>query len=272
MDELAEFNKGRWEDLARSNVEFSRPYLDLDTSSARGIVDPWGKLGDITGTSVLCLASGGGQQSAAFGLLGARVTVLDLSETQLQRDQEAAEHYGLDIRTIQGDMRDLVQLSDDEFDMVWQPYSINFVPHVTPVFQEVARVVRPGGHYYLQFGNPFTFFSVDDEAWNGEGYPLKYPYVDGAEVTSLHPDFEYWDVETEEGRSIRVRGPREFRHTLSSVINGLVRHGFVILGVWEDSSGDLDAEPGTWGHYQSIAPPWLSIWTMYRPDVPEKQA
>lgn len=269
MDELATYNKERWEELARSGVEFSRPYLHLDASSAREIVDPWGMLGDIAEASVLCLASGGGQQSAAFGLLGARVTVFDLSETQLHRDQETATHYGLDIRTIQGDMRDLAQLSDHEFDIVWQPYSINFVPHVTPVFREVSRVIRSGGHYYLQFGNPFTFFSVDNEAWNGQGYPLRYPYVDGAEVTSLHPDFEYWDVETEEGRSIKVRGPKEFRHTLSTVINGLVRHGFVILRAWEAATGDPSAEPGTWGHYQTIAPPWLSIWATCRPEILE---
>ena len=41
----------------------------------------------IAGKGVLCLAGGGGQQSAAFALLGAKVTVLDFSETQLERDK-----------------------------------------------------------------------------------------------------------------------------------------------------------------------------------------
>jgi hypothetical protein len=66
-----------------------------------------------------------------------------------------------------------------------------------------------------------------------------------------------------------VRGPRECRHTLSTVINGLVQHGFVILGAWEDAGGDLDAKPGTWEHFTSIAPPWLSFWARYRPEVLE---
>jgi SAM-dependent methyltransferase len=269
MDELAEYNKERWEELARSNVEYSQPYLDLDASSARRIVDQWGKLGEIVGKSVLCLASAGGQQSAAFGLLGAEVTVFDLSETQLQRDQDAAKHYGLDIRTIQGDMRNLAQLSDDEFDVVWQSYSINFVPQVILVLQEVARVIRPGGTYYLQFANPFTHFSVDEDAWDGKGYPLKHPYVDGAEVTTLNPSWGHWDVETEAGRWMKVRSPKEFRHSLSTVVNGLARQGFVILGAWEDATGDLDAKPGTWEHFKSIAPPWLSFWATYRPEILE---
>jgi len=37
---------------------------------------------------VLCLASGGEQQSAIFGLLGADVTVLDLCAQQLAGDRQ----------------------------------------------------------------------------------------------------------------------------------------------------------------------------------------
>ena len=85
MDEIARFNKERWEELAQAGVEYSRPFLDLDESTAQKVFNPQDKLGDVTGKDVLCLAAGGGQQSVAFGLMGANVTVLDLSETQLQR-------------------------------------------------------------------------------------------------------------------------------------------------------------------------------------------
>ncbi len=267
MDELARYNKARWEELAGSNVSNSRPWLDLDENSARKKVDPYGMLKEIAGKQVLCLAGGGGQQSAAFGLLGARVTVFDLSETQLERDHLAAEHYGIQIRTVQGDIRNLAQLNDKAFDIIWQGYSLDFVPDVRPVFAEVARVIRPGGLYYLIFGNPFTHSSVDEEAWDGESYPLKYPYLDGTEVTSLHPDWAHWDVETEDGQWIKVKSPKEFRHTLSTLLNGLVSRGFVILGIWEESSGDPKAEPGSWEHFKSFAPPWLKLWALYRPEV-----
>lgn len=42
---------------------------------------PAGLLADIDGKDVLCLASGGGQQSAVFSLLGAKVTVVDQEMT-----------------------------------------------------------------------------------------------------------------------------------------------------------------------------------------------
>src|SRR5690349_17475888 len=117
MDELARYNKERWEALAQAGVEYSRPFLNLDATSARQVVNAQGMLGEIAGKDVLCLASGGGQQSAAFALLGATVTVLDLSETQLARDQEAARHYNLPITIHQGDMRDLSRFADRAFDV-----------------------------------------------------------------------------------------------------------------------------------------------------------
>lgn len=263
MDELARYNKARWEELAQANIEFSRPFLDLDQHSARERVDGQGIMGEVAGKEVLCLASGGGQQSAAFGLLGARVTIFDLSETQLERDRIAAAHYGLDMTIVQGDMRDLSPFADAAFDIVWQAFSINFVPDVHPVFQEVKRVLRVGGLYRLQYFNPFIQ-AINDEEWDGQAYPLKHPYVDGAEMSNLFPS---WCVDSGDGTTQEIESPREFRHALSTVLNGLIGQGFVVLGLWETGIGNPEAEPGTWNHYTTFAPPFLTIWTRHQPDV-----
>ncbi|MDQ5851103.1 MAG: class I SAM-dependent methyltransferase [Chloroflexota bacterium] len=263
MDDIAKYNQAQWDELAQANVVFSRPFLDLDPQSAREVVDPQRIMGDVTGKDVLCLASGGGQQSVAFALLGARVTVFDLSATQLQRDQEAAAHYQVRIQAVQGDMRDLSRFGNASFDIVWHAYSINFVPDARVVFREVARVLRPAGLYRIECSNPF-FAGVSEEDWNGSGYPLTRPYIDGAELEFADPD---WTVDAGDGTSQRVKGPREFRHTLSTVVNGLIEQGFVMLGVWEESSGDPAAEPGTWEHLKAVAPPWLTFWAIYRPDI-----
>ena len=260
MDEIARYNKERWEELARANVLFSRPYLDLDADGAREIADPAGVFGDVEGKDVLCLASGGGQQSAALAVLGAKVTVLDLSETQLERDEEAARRYSLKVRTVQGDMRDLSAFGDSAFDVVYHPYSLNFVPDPQPVFGEVARVLREGGIYHLQWHNPFVE-GVDEDEWDGQGYPVGQIYRDGEVVFKD----ERWDVDDGQGTTRRILAPREFRHTLSTVVNGLIDRGFVILRMAEEDSGHPDAEPGTWDHFKAVAPPWLFIWAAYRP-------
>jgi 2-polyprenyl-3-methyl-5-hydroxy-6-metoxy-1,4-benzoquinol methylase len=266
MDELAKYNKERWEELAQAGVAYSRPFLDLDERSARAIVDADGLIGDCTGKDVLCLAGGGGQQSAAFALLGARVSVLDISETQLLRDQEAARHYGVNIATYQGDMRDLSRFAEHSFDVIWHAHSINFVPDTQPIFAGIARILRPGGLYHLSFHNPFTH-GVDDAKWNGIGYPLMLPYADGEillDEVFLHPE---WDVEDEQGVAHRIKPPREFRHTLGTLLNGLARRGFVLLRFNEEVGDNANPEPGSWDHYMAVTVQYLNLWAIYHPDV-----
>lgn len=267
MDKLAKYNKSRWEALAQAGVEYSRPYHNLTPQTAQEYLadrlsfSPQ-KLGDVTGKDVLCLASGGGQQTAVFGILGANVTVLDLSDTQLARDRETAVHYGYHLTSHQGDMRDLSRFTDDSFDIIWHPYSINFVPDAAPVIRQVSRVVRPGGFYYLQFSNPF--WSMDEDDWMPQGYPLKQPYVNGTQLRFSDP---HWEFEDEQGKSQRIEGPHEFLHTWSAIVNALAQSGFVILGLREWPAGDNQAEPGSWEHMNSILPPFVTIGAVYRPEV-----
>src|SRR5918994_1716320 len=138
MDKLIRYNIARWKALVEADAVFTRPALSLDPISARDMLDPEGRLGDVASKDVLCLACGGGQQSIAFALLNANVTVFDLSEAQLSRDREAAAHFNVDIRIVQGDMRDLSHFQAAGFDIVYHSYSLNFVPNARVVFQQVA--------------------------------------------------------------------------------------------------------------------------------------
>lgn len=264
LDDIAKFNQERWTALVHSDILFSRPLLSLTPETARQVVDEQGILGDVTGKDVLCLASGGGQQSVAFALLEAKVTVTDLTPAQLDQDRQAAAHYGVDVNIVQCDMRDLSAFADDSFDVVWHAYSINFVPNVEPVFGEVARVLRPGGLYRMMCMNPF-YTDMDERQyqWTGNGYVVRRRYVDG----EIDFSDEHWEFQDAEGVVHRVKGPREFCHTLHTVIGGLAGRGFVILGVWEELTWDPDPEPGTWEHMKSVAPPWLTFWARYLPEV-----
>src|SRR5262249_28969242 len=147
LDDIARYNVDRWRSLVSAEAVFTRPDIRLDKQSARERLDPERKLGDVAGKEVLCLAGGGGQQSLAFGLLGANVTVVDLSDEQLKRDADAAAQHEVNVNLLREDMRDLSRLQESSFDIVWHPYSLNFVPHVHEVFRQVARLLRTGGIY-----------------------------------------------------------------------------------------------------------------------------
>lgn len=124
-------------------AHFTKPWFDLDIEAYRAYRegrtsvlpkpycdDPVDQImmGDVQGKRILCLAGGGGQQSAVFSLLGADVTVLDLTPEQLEGDQKVAQHYGYKVTTIQGDMRDLSVLPTAGFDRVYQPISTLLCP------------------------------------------------------------------------------------------------------------------------------------------------
>jgi SAM-dependent methyltransferase len=254
-DDVSNYNRKRWNALVQANALYTRPTFDLDIESARAIADEFGLLGDLTGSRVLCLAAGGGKQSAAFALLGAVITVVDLSEAQLERDREVAAHLGLPVDARQGDMRDLSFLPPRSFDVVYHPYSINFVPDPSPVFAGVARVLRPGGRYRLMFANPFAL-AINPRSWTGEGYLLRTPHIDGEEMLT---EDENWVFP--ESRPSGIPRPREYRHTLPTIMNGLASHGLTIQALREQGSltPDANAEPGTWDHFTAYMPPWIIV-------------
>jgi SAM-dependent methyltransferase len=261
MDEVARYNYERWEALVRAQAVFTRPYLDLTETDARERIDPLGQVGEVAGKDVLCLAGGGGQQSAAFGLLGARVTVMDLSPAQLARDREAAAHYGYAVETIAGDMRDLTRFAADAFDIVCNPYSLNFVPDVRVVFAGVARVLRPGGLYFFNCANPFVA-GLEPGDWDGTGYPLTRPYAEGDTLTRVD---EAW-VFRGDLPAQPINGRIEYKHTLSTLVNGLLAAGFDLQHLAEEPLGPrpLSGAPGTWEHWVAVAPPWLDFWARKR--------
>ena len=258
LDEIAAINQRHWERMVREGCGFTRPWLDLEPAHVRAYARgelrsvpstlaqmyPASILADVEGRDVLCLASGGGQQSAVFGLLGARVTVLDLTEGQLAGDREAADHYGYAVTTLQADMRDLAGLDEASFDLVYGAPSLCYIPDLRPVYAGVARVLRPGGLYRLVVTNPATEF-VDMASWDGQGYRIAVPY---AVRRMAHPG-----------------GSVEFRHHWGDVFNGLLAVGFSIQGVYDDpchlQAGE-GAIPGRWGHMLGYVQQGMAIVAM----------
>lgn len=215
-----------WEAAVRRREGHTRPSLGLDrqlvAQYARGEllhppdgltrVFPPSVLQDVAGKDVLCLACGGGQQSPLFALLGARVTVLDLAAGQLDGDRKAASHYGYEVTTVQGDIRDLSCFADHAFDIVCQVASCSWIPDIRPVYEQVARVLRSGGLYRVDFANPVSEFRDHPEAQDG-GVPLS------VKEMVYHHDDRPDDI--------------QFRHSLSEVFNGLLDTGFELQRVFD---------------------------------------
>ena len=250
-DSVGNANEAFWESEAAKGDDHCIAWLDLEREDilryVSGELDrlpdelakmyPPFVLDGVAGRDVLCLASGGGQQSAVFGLLGAQVTVVDVARGQLVQDAVAAQHYGYEIELVQADMRDLSELSGRAFDLVFQAPSMSYVPDVREVYVQVDRVLKPGGMFRLEATNPATQFI--DEEWRGGGYRITKPFS----VTTHRRD----------------TGAIDHRHYLKDFFNGLIELGYRIEHVEEapihlaDPSGE---EPGSWAHILAHIP-WL---------------
>ena len=268
MDEVAKYNQNRWDALGAVNGLLTRPNLSITPDSARQQFEDAGRLGLVAGKTVLCLACGGGHQACAFALLGAQVTVVDLSSSQLQSDLVAAAHYRVAINTLQADMRDLSALPESAFDIVYQPYSINFVPDCTIVFDQVRRIIRPRGIYQLTIANPFTLGTTSQD-WDGQGYSLRHRYEQGAKLVLDDEDFFYRGAT---GDRASVPRPIEYRQTLGTVLNGLRDRGFLLEHLEEELVQAGQDAPGTFNHLKAFAPPWFTLWLAAGPASPPPSA
>ncbi|WP_456365547.1 class I SAM-dependent methyltransferase [Thermococcus sp.] len=101
---------------------------------------------------VLDLACGAGGFSFLLEDMGFHVVGLDSSETMLRRARKFAEEKRSKVEFIKGDAREL-PFEDSSFDYVLFIDSlVHFEPSdLNSVFREVARVLKPGGRFILQF-------------------------------------------------------------------------------------------------------------------------
>jgi len=190
--------------------------------------------GEVAGRDILCLASGGGQQGPVLAAAGARVTVLDNCPEQLERDRAVAAREGLELRLVQGDMRDLSAFADASFDLVFHPVSNCFIDGIEAVWRECHRVLRPGGALLAGFCNPLLYI-FDMKAWDERGeLVVKYsiPYSDVAQLPA-----------DELAARIAAKEPLKFGQSLEAQIGGQIAAGFALVGFYEDSAGGdlLDA-------------------------------
>ena len=177
-------------------------------------------LGTLKGKKVLGLASGGGQQMPIFAALGARYTVLDYSEEQLNSERLVARREGYDMEIVRWDMTKPLPFPDETFDLIFHPVSNCYVREVKPIWRECFRVLRPGG-YLLSGTDHFVNYLVDeDEERIVNRLPFD-PLVDPEQMAQLQRD----DCGV------------QFSHTLEEQINGQLEAGFTLLALYEDTNG-----------------------------------
>lgn len=245
-------NARAWDRLAADGASLALPAVDEAFDDPRAWLGSAGTAGRpwlperLDGLEVLCLAAGGGKHGPLYAAAGARVTVVDLAPAMLELDRRVAAERRVDLEIVRTSMDDLGMLAAARYDLVIHPVSTCYVPDVAAVFREVARVTRPGGRYVSQHKQPTSLQAGLLPAVGGR-FQLEHRQGSREPLPPAPPS------------RLREHGTQEFVHTLSDLLGGICRAGFVIEDFGEPEHARPGADPGSFADRASFLPPYLRV-------------
>lgn len=189
----------------------------LTLTPLRKVTFSW--YGNCAGKKVLGLAAGGGQQMAVLSALGAECTLLDISEQQLLSDRLVSERENYPITLIKGDMAEPLPFEDASFDFVVNPISNHYIENVYPVFEEIYRVLKPGGVFLAGLDAGIYW------AFDGDTGTLRHRLP----FNPLQDEQLLQELLDEDMAFI-------FSHTPEEQIGGQLKAGFILKDLLEDTN------------------------------------
>jgi len=171
------------------------------------------------GSKLLGLASGGGQQMPIFSILGAKCTLMDLSDRQLESDRMVADREGYEIEIIKADMTKRFPFEDETFHQIFHPVSNCYIEDVYHVWRECYRVLKPGGVLLSGLGNEVNYiFSEEATKLEIDNVMPFNPLKNPDQMKKIDPD----------------RDGVQFSHSFDEQIGGQLKAGFVLVDAYMD--------------------------------------
>ena len=161
---------------------------------------------------VLELGSGTGKNTEYLASLAKSVIAMDVSQAMIARAHTRIATSN--VRFLLHDVRDPWPVSPASVDAVVANLILEHVHDLAPVFFEAARVLRPGGQFFLCELHP-------------------YRQLTGSQAQFTNP---------RTGDVVKVAA---HVHTVSEYVNGAIEAGFMVraLGEWVEEGGAGNAPP-----------------------------
>jgi 2-polyprenyl-3-methyl-5-hydroxy-6-metoxy-1,4-benzoquinol methylase len=201
-----------------------------------------GELGPVEGKSLVHLQCHFGLDSLSWARRGAIVTGIDFSEPAIRTARELAEQTDLPATFEACDVFETSTRLGRRFDIVYTGLgAICWIPDLAAWAREIARLLKPGGIFYMPEFHPVTdIFGDADLAITESYFDEGKPYRDESSGTYTDPD-----AETSANLSFT------WTHPVSRVITSLLEAGLTLESFVEHDYTvfprftALAADPGT---------------------------
>jgi SAM-dependent methyltransferase len=241
-------NRDYWDGKARYNVAS----WDVDGFVAdpkrltRIVAADRAALGDVRGRSLLHLQCHFGMDTLAWARLGAEVTGVDFSPHAIASAIELAARTGLPARFVEADLYATPGLLREAFDIVYTGGgALCWLPDIRDWAQVVARMLRPGGTFYIREAHP-VLWSLEDERADRQ-LVIGRPYFEVAQPMRWDAEV-IWNKEAPE-----VTTHYEWNHGLGEIVAALIEAGLVIetlcehqTCLWQALAFMVEDEDGWW--------------------------
>jgi SAM-dependent methyltransferase len=177
------------------------------------------ELGPVAGLTLVHAQCHFGLDTLSWAREGATVTGFDFSPAAVRTAHELAQRAGLDAEFLQADVYDAIDaIGGRTFDVVYTGIgAIHWLPDIARWAAVMARLLLPGGHFYMAEFHPFASVFADDELVVVDSYFDGGPHVHSASGSYADPD-------AHTTHNTRVT----WNHVLGDVITSLADAGLVI--------------------------------------------
>lgn len=179
------------------------------------------KLGDVSGKKLLHLQCHFGLDTISWARLGVKATGVDFSDTALELAREIAKKTGVDAEFVCSNVYDLPDNHAGEYDIVYTSYGVLcWLNDIDRWGEIIAHFLKPGGRFLIVESHPFMWVFDDDS----EELGIKYSYWHQDDPLSWEDEGTYADAEAK----ITNKKSYEWQHTVSDVLNALIKAGLTI--------------------------------------------
>ena len=201
-------------------------------------------LGEVKGKRIINLLGSNGRKAVPLALLGADVTVVDISEGNREYSLALAESVGVKINYILADVHSL-DVTDlrDSFDIVLMELGImHYFLDLNPLATLIFNLLKPGGRFVLNEGHPIKkCIKMDD---------VDEPYLTGNYFDdSLVEKPIAYNAAFEESEKEKLPKCVLRRWTLGEIVTAIARMNLTIRELTE-TPGQFNNLPG---HFTLVA-------------------